>query len=162
MFVADSSAFAQFTALPQEPQETRTRFGSLTVGKDRKLLFKGHSLQPPIEGNNSLNLGKLFRIGASEVVLVVDNGGSACPFLYYFVTVSKAGANATSSFGTCNELSSLKRVGNSISVTMRGFRGPFEPEAEKKRAARESMFSFSVTAWLLKTASELNELSGRM
>ena len=121
LVMAGSSAFAQFSGLPQEPQETSTRFGALRVGKDRVLLFKGRPLQPRIEGNNSLNLGEPFRLGATDVVLVTDNGGTACPTLYYFVSVTNSGAKATPAFGTCAELTSLKRVGNSISVTMPGF-----------------------------------------
>jgi hypothetical protein len=135
--VAGPSAFAQFTALPQEPQETATRFGALTVGQDRRLLFKGQPLHPPMTGNNSVHLGATFRIGATDVVLVMDNGGSACPFLYYFVTVSKAGAKATPVFGTCHELTSIKRHGASIAVTIPGYRGPFEPAAARRRAERE-------------------------
>jgi hypothetical protein len=83
-----------------------------------------------------LDLGEAFSIGERDVVLVTDNGGTACPHLYYFVTVSASSAKATPPFGTCNELSTIKRTGNSISVTMQGFRGPFEPAAEQRRAAR--------------------------
>lgn len=134
LLVAGAGAFAQ---LPQEPQKTSTRFGSLTVNDKRMLLFKGRPLDPPIEGNSSLDLGEPFRIGSADVVLVTDNGGTACPFLYYFVTVNRSGAKATPSFGTCGELASLKRTGNAVSLTMPGYRGPFEPEAEKRKAARQ-------------------------
>jgi hypothetical protein len=136
LVVVGGSALAQ-SGLPQEPQKTSTRFGSLTVGEDRMLLFKGQKLSPPIEGNNSLNLGEVFQIGATDVVLVMDNGGTACPYLYYFISVTKAGAVATPSFGTCGELGSIRRSGNSISVTMPGYLGPFEPDAKRRKAARE-------------------------
>ena len=85
LFMAGTSALAQ-----QEAQEASTRFGSLTVGEDKILMFKGHKLHPEIEGNNSLDLGKPFSIGATDVVLVTDNGGTACPALYYFITVSSS------------------------------------------------------------------------
>ena len=76
------AALAQFSGLPQEPKRVSTRFGALSVGKDRMLMFKGQKLDPPIEGNNSLNLGVPFRIGSNDVALVIDNGGTACPVLY--------------------------------------------------------------------------------
>ena len=132
--VVGSGAVAQ---LLQLPQQVSTRFGVLSVDKNRMLLFDGHPLDPPVQGNNSLDLGNPIRISATDVVLVRDNGGTACPFLYYFVTVSKAGVEVTPSFGTCGKLTNIKRIGKSISVTLRGYRGPFEPEAERRRAAKE-------------------------
>lgn len=141
LLVACAGAFAQ---LPQELQKTSTRFGSLTVNDKRMLLFKGRPLDPPIEGNSSLDLGEPFRIGSTDVVLVTDIGGTACPYLYYFVIVSRSGATATPSFGTCGELTNVKRTGNAISLTMPGYRGPFEPAAEKRKAARQKhVFMFS-------------------
>jgi hypothetical protein len=134
VLVAGASAFAQ---LPQKSQQTLTRFGSLTVNDQRMLLFKGRPLDPPVQGNSSLDLGEPFRIGSTDVVLAADNGGTACPFLYYFITVSSSGAKATPSFGTCGELTNLKHTGNTISLTMPGYQGPFEPEAEKRKAARQ-------------------------
>jgi hypothetical protein len=131
------ASVAQFSGLPQEQQRVSTRFGPLSVGKDRMLMFKGQKLDPPIEGNNSLNLGVPFRIGSNDVALIVDNGGTACPSLYYLVTVNKDGAKATKAFGTCSELETIKRTGDSISISMRGFKGPFEPASERRKASRE-------------------------
>ena len=128
LLIAGTSALAQ---------ETTTRFGALTVNDDKMLLFKGHPLNPPIQGNNSLDVGEPYQIGATDVVLVTDNGGTACPFLYYFVTVSASGAKATPVFGTCGEVTTVKRTGDSISVYMPGFAGPFESQRKQLRAARE-------------------------
>jgi hypothetical protein len=111
------------------------------------LMFRGHRLQPSIKGNDSLNLGRPFHGGAREVVLITDNGGTACPFLYYFVTLSKSGAQATRYFGTCNAVISVKQKEESIPVSMHGYRGPFEPDEERKRAARAKlMFLFFAMA----------------
>ena len=123
--------------LVQQPQQVSTRFGNLSVNENRMLLFEGRPLSSPAQGNNSLDLGNPISIGQTDVVLVRDNGGTACPFLYYFVTVSKAGVKVTPSFGTCGKLTNIKRIGKSISVTLRGYRGPFEPEAERRRVAKE-------------------------
>jgi hypothetical protein len=131
------SVFAQPTPLPQERQEVVTRFGSLTVNDDKALSFKGRQFTPPIIGNNSLSLNDPIQIGETDVVLVQDNGGTACPSLYYFVTVSRSGAKATKAFGTCADVTSMKKVGDSIRVVMPGFRGPFEPESVQLRANRQ-------------------------
>ncbi len=106
-------------------------------GEDKILLFKGQPLVPTIEGNNSLDLGTVMSIGATDVVLVTNNGGSGCPAVFYFVSVTRSGAKATPEFGTCSDLATVKRKGNSISVTMPGFLGPFEPKSAQRRVAKE-------------------------
>ena len=123
--------------LPQEPQTMQTRFGPLSVGKDRVLLFRGQALQPRVEGNNSLDLGAPFRMGAADVVLVINEGGTLCPYLYHFVTVTQSGAHATPAFGTCAEQTNVERRGDVLRVSMPGFRGPFESPQDRSRAARE-------------------------
>ena len=125
-------------------QEVVTRFGSVTVDSAKILRFNERPLEPVIKGNNSLTLGEPMRIGATDVVLVRDDGGTACPFLYYFVIVSKSGAKATPSFGTCGEITDVKRVGKSISVVMPGYRGPFESQKERREAQQQKhTFIFS-------------------
>ena|SRR2546425_1381502 len=129
--------FVSANALAQETNTTRTRFGALTVSDARVLLFKGAPVEPKIEANNSMDLSEPYQIGASDVVLVTDNGGTSCPALYYFVTVTKSGAKVTPSFGTCSDLIKVKRTGDSISVSMPGYQGPFESKRAQLRAARE-------------------------
>ena len=121
----------------QETKTIQTRFGALTVSDAGMLLFKGTPVQPTIEANNSLDLSQPYQIGVSDVVLVTDNGGTACPALYYFVTVTKSGARVTPSFGTCSDLIKIKRTGDSISVSMPGYQGPSESKRAQLRAARE-------------------------
>lgn len=137
LIAVSSGVFALFIELPQERQEIATRFGSLSVDGDNTLLFNGRTLTPPVVGNNSLDLNEPIQIGATDVVLVLDNGGTGCPSLYYFVSASKSGARATPAFGTCGDVISVKQMGDSIRLTMRGFRGPFEPESAQLRAARQ-------------------------
>jgi hypothetical protein len=132
-FFVGPGAFVQ----AQESTEVNTRFGVLSVNDDKMLLFKGQPLSPPIEGNNSLDLGTVILVGATDVVLVTNNGGTACPALFYFVTITRSGAKGTRPFGTCSEFADVKRRGDSISVTMPGFLGPFEPRAAQRRAAKE-------------------------
>jgi len=121
----------------QETNTVSTRFGALTVDEAGVLLFKGAPFKPTIEANNSLDLGKPFEIGAADVVLVTDNGGTSCPALYYFVTVTKSGAKVSPAFGSCSDLITVKRNGESISVSMPGYQGPSESKKAQLRAARE-------------------------
>lgn len=125
------------SALAQETNAITTRFGALTVSDAGVLLFKGTPVQPTIEANNSLDLSQPYQIGASDVVLITDNGGTSCPALYYFVTATKSGAKVTPSFGTCSDLIKIKRTGDSISVSMPGYQGPSESKRAQLRAARE-------------------------
>src|SRR5256885_2130055 len=125
------------STLGQETKTIQTRFGALTVRDAGVLLFKGAPVEPKIEANNSLDLSEPYQIGTSDVVLVTDNGGTACPALYYFVTVTKSGAKGTPSFGTCSDLIKVKRTGDSISVSMPGYQGPSESKRAQLRAARE-------------------------
>jgi hypothetical protein len=129
-----SSGLAQNSQL----LETKTRFGTLALDDQNELTFNSRPLEPPIRVNSSMDLGEPFHIGATDVVLVIDYGGTACPVQYYFVTANKSGAKATPAFGTCEEEISIQHSGDSILVTMHGYRGPFEPEAERRKAARET------------------------
>jgi hypothetical protein len=124
--------------VPQLAQKIPTKFGALSVGDDTVLRFRGRRLQPLIKGGYSLNLGRPFRVADNDVVLVTNNGGTACPYLYYFVTLSQSGAQATHSFGTCNAVISVKQKGDSILLSMHGYRGPFEPDEERTKALRET------------------------
>jgi hypothetical protein len=124
------------SALAQESNSITTRFGALTVNAG-VLLFKGTPVQPTIEANNSLDLSEPYQMGASDAVLVTDIGGTACPALYYFVTVTKSGAKVTPSFGTCSDLIKVKRNGDSISISMPAYQGPFESKRAQLRAARK-------------------------
>jgi hypothetical protein len=115
-----------------------TRFGELSVRRDEVLRFNERPLEPLLKGNNGLYVGNPFVIGESDVVLITVVGGTACPRLYWFVTVTRSGARATPSFGTCSVALSVTRTGDTITVSMRGYRGPFEPEAERSKAAAQT------------------------
>src|SRR6266852_4247635 len=129
--------FAGVSTLAQETNKITTRFGALTVSDAGMLLFKGTPVQPKIEANNSLDLSEPYQIGTADVVLVTDNGGTACPAIYHFVTVTKSSAKVSPSFGTCSDLIKVKRTGDTISVSMPGYQGPFESKRAQSRAARE-------------------------
>lgn len=133
-------AVAAHQALAQSEPAYRvaTRFGELSVRRDEVLRFNEQPLEPLLKGNNGLYVGNPFVIGAADVVLITVVGGTACPDLYWFVTVTRSGAKATPAFGTCSVALTVTRSGDSIRVTMRGYRGPFEPEAERSKAAAQT------------------------
>lgn len=109
----------------------------LTVSPRGELLFHNHPLQPPIRANSALDIGRVFHMNGGDVVLVQDTGGTACPYLYYLVTIKDSNAQATPEFGSCTEVVSTTKKGDSLVLTMHGYRGPFEPEADRRKAARE-------------------------
>ena len=117
-------------------EDIATRFGALQIGGEfgNRLSFKGHRL---VRGDNRLSPVQTLRMGATDVVLVQETGGTACPALYYFVRVSASGAKATPAFGTCDEFTQVTRKGDRILVSMPGFQGPFEPAAAGAKATRE-------------------------
>jgi Tfp pilus assembly major pilin PilA len=124
-------------------EEIPTRFGSLKINGENMLLYKNRPLKPEIQGNNSLSTVGIYQIGISDVVLIQDNGGTACPAQFYFVSISNNGVMATSPFGTCSDLVEVKQVAETISVTMPGFMGSFESQEAQRKAAKEKhVFAF--------------------
>jgi len=128
-------------------KQTKTRFGLISVREeDRRLLFKGKPVTPAIEGNNGLSIVAHYEIGQSDVLLLQDTGGTACPALFHFITVSAAGLRATPEFGTCSDIiyPSLNAETATVTITTNGFQGPFEPEVEKRKARMtKTVFRFA-------------------
>lgn len=118
-----------------------TRYGDLTITfEDRvnfegRLFFHGKPLHPDVRGNNALYQRETFHLANADVLLFEDNGGTACPTLWYFVTMSSGGAAATHAFGSCGDLIGIARRGQTITVKAHGYAGPFESQAERAKAA---------------------------
>jgi hypothetical protein len=125
------------SALAQDGNSITTRFGALSISDEGKLLFKGNPLAPPFEEDAGLSLSELHQIADADVVLVTLDGGKACPALYYWVTVKESGAKITRSFGTCSDEIKIKLVGDTISVSMSGYEGPYESKRAQRKAALE-------------------------
>jgi hypothetical protein len=122
-----------------------TRFGTLTLQRadDRvnfqgRVYFNGHALHPDVRGNNALYVRQTFQLAGADAVLFEDQGGAACPVLWYIVSVGPAGAASTPEFGSCGSLLGTAQNGPAIVVRTRGFLGPFEPQAARSRAAAET------------------------
>lgn len=98
----------------------KTRFGVISISEEKILLFNGKPLSPTIQGNNNLSLVDRNEGGQSDVVLVQDTGGTACPAQYYFISISSAGAKSSKVFGTCSDLLKTAKKGEEILVFMQG------------------------------------------
>jgi hypothetical protein len=136
--IAVAGLFLLTAVFAQDATGGKTRFGVLEFDNEDMLTFRGHRVDPEVKGGPRTYLSDPYRFGASDVVLVTKSGGTACPARYYFVTVSSSGAKATGPFGTCNEAKDIERQGDSISLTMQGFLGPYEPEDKRKKAFAET------------------------
>lgn len=93
----------------------------------------------PVQGNSALHIAAHFELEGQDIVLLQDTGGTACPALYRFATLSPQGIGVTPEFGTCTNIATVaidEGHGGSHEpiVTMNGSRGPFEPEEEQRRA----------------------------
>jgi hypothetical protein len=125
-----STALADF-------QPVATRYGTLSSDEDRLLRLNSEAV-PHIEGNNGLMLEKIYRIGRSDIAVICDMGGTALPAQYYFVTLSSKGAKVQGPYGTGNDEVVVRRKRDTITLTMPGFLGPFEPLEKRKAAFAET------------------------
>jgi hypothetical protein len=106
-----------------------TRYGILSTNDSNALTFRGKEVSPKTVGNNSLSILDSFKFGDSDVVLVRDDGGDACPAMYYFATVTAAGVSMSGRFGSCSDLAVVKQCGNSLLVTMPDYTGDRDSQA---------------------------------
>ncbi len=115
-----------------------TRYGQLKTDEDgRELLYKGKSI---VEGNNGIRLVKKFQIGETDVLLLQDRGGNACPSLYRFVSLQKTGGTVSELFGSCNDLTAATQNGDTIQVSIPGYlmvNGRYKESGEKTKCAFE-------------------------
>lgn len=128
-------------------KQAKTRFGLVSVREDdMHLLFKGKPVTPAIAGNSSLSIVAQYEIGRSDVLLLQNSGGTACPALFHFITVNATGLRATPEFGTCSDIiyPSMDTKTATVTITTNGFQGPFQSEAEKRKAyMTKTVFRFA-------------------
>lgn len=98
----------------------KSRFGELSIDAENVLTFKGKPVSPLIQGNSSLSLADYQQGKASDIYVVQDTGGTACPAQYYFVTLSAEGVKQSKAFGTCSDLLKTQKNGEGIIVSMPG------------------------------------------
>jgi len=114
-----------------------TRYGKLQINKEKtpnEILYNGKTITSVDE--EYLSIEKTFQLQDKDLYLIQSSsGGTACPAKYYFVTITQNGFNLTPSFGTCTDKINTKKIDNTILVTMSGFVGPFESEADQQKAS---------------------------
>ena len=132
--LACTSAFAGDEDIPN-------RFASLKI-KDGELLYKNHPMTPALHGNDSLTAVGTYQIANSDVILLQDNGGSGCPAMFYFITVSSTGIKAVGEFGTCSPVVQVKKTSDTIIVNMSEFMGDMERDAGSHRRMDKETFIF--------------------
>jgi len=67
-------------------------------------LVNGRPVSPEVRGNSALNFVRKFAIGSTDIVLLEDVGGTACPELFFIVSVAANSAHPTREFGSCGAL----------------------------------------------------------
>lgn len=111
------------TAVFGYEKKAKTRYGMVSVREeDNLLLFKGKPVSPAIEGNSGLSIVADYQVGQSDVLLLQDAGGSACPAMFRFITVNAAGLRASPEFGSCSDIiyPSMDAKSGAITVAMIG------------------------------------------
>ena len=115
----------------------KTRYGVVSVREeDQFLLFRGKPVKPAIEGNSSLSIVANYEMGQTDVLLLQNTGGTACPALFRVVYINPTGLRASPEFGTCSDIIYPRfdpKTG--VTVSMIGFQGPFESAAAQRKAA---------------------------
>lgn len=87
------------------------------------MLFKGKPVAPAIEGNSSLSIVANYEIGQSDVLLLQNTGGTACPALFQLRHRERRGLRATPEFGSCSDIiyPSMDIKTATITITTNGY-----------------------------------------
>lgn len=92
-----------------------TRFGKVAGNEELQLLFRGKPI-PNVTGQFSI--ARQYEVGAADVLLLQNSGGTACPARYRFATVTARGIALTPEFGSCSDLIASYQEGNRIRLLM--------------------------------------------
>lgn len=124
-----------------EPQmQVTTRFGEVQANEqDLTLLVRGESVLPDQPGDYRVMLH--LELDEEDAVLVKARGGSACPALFRIVMLSAQETRVSPEFGSCSDLAkaTLEKDASGAYqpvITMLGFKGPMEPEADQIKASQ--------------------------
>lgn len=120
-------------------KEVNTKYGKLSIigeANSMQLFYKDVKLR---DGDGYLLAFKnKFNIGASEIVLVLNNsGGTACPAQYFFVETNEGGAHVSQEFGNCSDLAEASIVDSKVIVKMPKAEGNFSSYTYSNGAVEE-------------------------
>lgn len=107
-----------------DPVNISTRFGAIKNNADDLLEFKGKVLKPDVVVPSSAYVVNTYRLASSDVVLISQAAGNACPGQYVYVTVDATSAKVSPTFGTCYD-DAIEPVlaGESIAFAMKKVKG---------------------------------------
>lgn len=115
---------AYYGSAVAEPVTINTRFGSIKNNSDDLLEFKGKLLKPDVAVVSSAYVVATFKLASSDVVLVSQAAGNACPGQYVYVTIDADAAKVSPTFGTCyDEQIKPVQVGESVAFAMKKVKG---------------------------------------
>lgn len=100
-----------------------TRFGTLSTNDQSILLLNGKPVKPEVEGNNRLKFVAVVQDDETDVAIIENVGGSACPLLIRIVTVSKGAPNVSPEFGSCSDLVSYTLRDGELQISMPKMQG---------------------------------------
>lgn len=134
------------TAVFGYEKSLKTRYGVATVREDDQVfLFRGKPVKPAIEGNSGLSIVANYEMGQTDILLLQNTGGTACPAQFQIVYISPSGLRASPEFGTCSDIiypSFDPKVGVSISIL--DFQGPNEPAmAQRKTTMTKTIYKWT-------------------
>ena len=114
----------------------KTRYGVATVREDDQVfLFRGQPVKPTIEGNSGLSIVANYEMGQTDILLLQNTGGTACPALFHIVHVSPSGLRTSPEFGTCSDIIYPSFNPNAgVSISILDFQGPNEPPLAQRKA----------------------------
>ncbi len=116
-----SDVYMESTISEDDYEESlKTRYGVVSVDEEENfLLFNGKRIKPEIQGNASLSIAANYEIGKTDILLLRNIGGTACPALFQFVYISPNGIRSSPEFGTCSDIIYPKfdpKIGITISM----------------------------------------------
>lgn len=129
------------SALEEPETQVKTRFGVVAVQEgDSSVVLNGLTVLPAQE--EPVSIVRNAPVGAEDVLLLQSGSGTACPALFQLLVVSAQGVQVSPKFGSCSDrvfavVEEKPNQAPKLSIQMLGFAGPFEPEEEQRKAARQ-------------------------
>lgn len=97
----------------------QTRYLKLTITDNNVLLVNDKQFSKNVEGEGNLSFINTYQLENTDVTIIQDTGGTACPALFYMVVTNKSSAVVSPKFGTCTDLITVINSPNDITVTMK-------------------------------------------
>jgi hypothetical protein len=98
-----------------------TRFGIIKSNQNQLLSLKGKPISPEVEIFSQSYVIATFKLAKSDVILVSQAAGNACPGQYLYITIDADDARVTPTFGTCydDEINPVKIGDSTIAFSMK-------------------------------------------